>query len=750
MGADTGQGIDVGDAVMHFLADGTQLDAYLASLDTKVPAAMEPPKAAVADLTQTLGGLGTYFGQVGKEGELAGEEIAVGMKKASFSMKEAKGEIGLLGEATGVHLPRHVRSFVAELPGVGVALEAAFSATAVLFLIEALVEGTKKLTEWISETFIYTEEMKKMEESTKLMNAALLPMAENLKKTKEELKSFGLDGSKLTRLHIDELNESIKKNEAAFRDASNVMYFYEQGLRGTKEQAAEAEKNYNLLFHTLEGQRKVMELLNAQLNKEMIAESNAAGEALIVGIKTQGEANFNLIQAQGRVRLAFVRDNYGAEGDLKRQHDKQMFDLELQTLQTRLALLQRAGDSTLNQQTAVQAQIEALLATHKAKLLNAFADLRDKIAAEVHNIPLLGKPIDEQIITNSTEAFASLEDSAKTLGISLSVDVLQNIEKLSIAYQNLKNSGSASMGDLLRAQIALLNAQKTYATETGQDTKQINKDLQHTQDEYDKLTGKIDKTKKHSHDYFVQWQLDMKNGVHGMDQLGELGKQAFNTLGQSIESAFASAILAQQGFGEALLQATSQALAALASQALVEALFDTAKGFAALALHDHTAAHNFFTAAAIMGAVGGAAAGAARGLSPGSPSQPGGGSNPQQPATQAAAGIQQGPVAAGNVPRFAAGGLITGPTLAVLGETAGSTQPQSEAAIPLENPDALRKIGAAIGAHVKGNSGTVIHVQGLISPDNLVKVIKQINTAVEKNDVKLTASNAQRLTKKVK
>src|SRR5579862_8448752 len=108
--------IEVGDAVLKFLGDSTQLD--------------------------------TKFDQIGPNAERAFEPAAVAAEEAGERMKasmgEARGEVALLGEEFGVRLPRHVRSFVAELPGVGEALTAAFSATAVLFLVQALVEGAEK------------------------------------------------------------------------------------------------------------------------------------------------------------------------------------------------------------------------------------------------------------------------------------------------------------------------------------------------------------------------------------------------------------------------------------------------------------------------------------------------------------------------------------------------------------------------------------------------------------------------------
>ena len=74
------------------------------------------------------------------------------MDKAGYSVRDARGEASLLGEMFGIHLPRHVQTFIAEIPAVGTALNAAFAATAILFLVEALAKGVEKIVEWSQES----------------------------------------------------------------------------------------------------------------------------------------------------------------------------------------------------------------------------------------------------------------------------------------------------------------------------------------------------------------------------------------------------------------------------------------------------------------------------------------------------------------------------------------------------------------------------------------------------------------------
>ena len=66
-------------------------------------------------------------------------------KNTRASMEEAKGSISLLGEQIGVVLPRHLRTFVAGLPGVASAMSAAFDAVAIIALIHIVVEAGEKV-----------------------------------------------------------------------------------------------------------------------------------------------------------------------------------------------------------------------------------------------------------------------------------------------------------------------------------------------------------------------------------------------------------------------------------------------------------------------------------------------------------------------------------------------------------------------------------------------------------------------------
>ena len=66
-------------------------------------------------------------------------------------MREGKGAIALLGEEVGIHLPRHLQTFLAKLPGVAPAMSAAFNAVAVFALADIVFKAGEKVVEFVKK-----------------------------------------------------------------------------------------------------------------------------------------------------------------------------------------------------------------------------------------------------------------------------------------------------------------------------------------------------------------------------------------------------------------------------------------------------------------------------------------------------------------------------------------------------------------------------------------------------------------------
>jgi lambda family phage tail tape measure protein len=101
----------------------------------------------VGTLTVNLvAGTSSFDGPLNKSGETA-RSVAGGIQDDfnKIDMSEARGGVMLLGEEIGIHLPRHVQSFLATLPGVAAAMEAAFPILAIVAIGMAIEEFAEKL-----------------------------------------------------------------------------------------------------------------------------------------------------------------------------------------------------------------------------------------------------------------------------------------------------------------------------------------------------------------------------------------------------------------------------------------------------------------------------------------------------------------------------------------------------------------------------------------------------------------------------
>jgi hypothetical protein len=254
---DTGAGLSVGDAVLSFLADTTQLDVAFQRIPAQAQAAMDKAAASVNQVGDAADDAGVRLGAAGDSAGVAGEKISEGMEVSRKTTAEARGEAGLLGEAFGIHLPRHVRSFVAELPGIGAALSAAFAATAVLFLIEALATGVEKLEEWAQHAhrmaLAWNEFNTQVATSFGGLDDKLLEAGIKM----DDLKGNHVDALKkalelIDHVSMHELEQEFgllaKAADAMFSQLSASWYQFDAGSKGAKNALDDFKAQYDLLL----------------------------------------------------------------------------------------------------------------------------------------------------------------------------------------------------------------------------------------------------------------------------------------------------------------------------------------------------------------------------------------------------------------------------------------------------------------------------------------------------------------------
>jgi len=114
----------------------------------------------------------------------ANAEAKRAMREVQAEVKESNHSLGLMGETFGVHIPRHIRTFVSELPGVSKAMSAAFDGLAILMVIKILVEAGTKLKEFAE----YLHEMgAKAEEAKRQSAEAFQSITKEIQTSNDEL-----------------------------------------------------------------------------------------------------------------------------------------------------------------------------------------------------------------------------------------------------------------------------------------------------------------------------------------------------------------------------------------------------------------------------------------------------------------------------------------------------------------------------------------------------------------------------------
>jgi hypothetical protein len=659
---DTSQGVSIGDAVLSFIGDTQQLDQSIDNVGAKVEAGMSRSGAAVQQFENTLDSTGTTATE-------AGENIEAAMtEKATPSIREARGEAMLLGEALGVRLPRHVSSFVATLPGVGEALESAFAATAVFFVLDAVIKLTEKMSDFLAVTFVFMQNMKDADAATASLNKTILDQVERLKEAEKAFDRVGLSAERLARLKIgDDLEGQLQKITAELNKQNEPL----------KAQAGFWEKTKNAMIDVL----RLKEIGTAQ------EEADAAKLAEIRNNQTQA-------------------DKAAAEAHRVAAEQNATVDKE--------AAIEAAKEADKFWQKN-QKQLDSYSWDAQQKIL-ALGHALNNIMAGVNTLPAGRNMTDHLLGDDFKDKFGQYEEAAKTLGITLRSDLVTELNEATKARDLLRASGVAGTQEMRQADLAV---------------EKLTQDLH-----------KFDTEGKTTITSLIQMGTELKKGKDDW--------QAFST---EMGSAMASALAAGQGVGKAAEAAVEQELAALSKKALAQAIYYTGLGFAALASMDYSGAAQYFEAAGILGGIGVGSGVAAHAMGGGgSGSNPGGGSSSANSASpiQTSGSTSQAPATTTNVQRFAAGALVSQPTLAMIGDAIGGGA-ANEGVLPLDNPDAMRQIAGAIAEHLDGpasSAGHTFNMRGHFSKSEMKEIVKKISHGVQHGTMSVHSSSTGRITRR--
>jgi hypothetical protein len=642
---DTTQGVQIGDAVVNFIGDMTQLDQGVDKLNDRIESGMTRASANV-------GQLGDALDDAGEKADGAAEEIDSSMSRSRGSIREARGEVALLGEEFGVRLPRHVQTFVAEMPGVGEALESAFAATAVLFVIEAIVKLTEKTTDFISTMFIYTQAMKEADAITASLNATILANEANIARLNTAYDAMTLTPMQLLTKQLDDVNAKIAHQQEEFRAASDEMYGYRNGLI----QLTDAEKKQS--------------------------------ENIIISNKTVMES------------LSDENRNLSTQIDkLYSDATKKAKEVSEKNMETFNSLMQQQKN-------------------YAGQLALELSNLIEKANSELSGIRF-PEELTAPGLNKISAGFAAADAAAQKYGVTLKSDLVDQMIAMQKAFdamaksENVDQSGLAAFGkqiDALREKILTFS--------NPQAVNQVNQ-------------------------FFEAFS---KGGQQSTAAMVGFGDAYGNALGK--------AIAGEEGFGQAMKTATVQFIDQIGMRALTQGMYYAAQGVADLFWFPERAAADFQASAMFLaiGAAGVVSASAIGGGSSGGAS--GGGSYSGTGTTGVTSGSGSAPGPATTTTRLASGGLISSPTLAMIGDSPMGGN-ASEAVLPLDHPETMAKIAGAIAPHLAsmigggGGSNTINHTSfGQLRHSDLKRLTRQINQAVNKGTAQLNSTKTGRIVKR--
>jgi hypothetical protein len=456
----------VGDAVLTFLGDTTNLDQAFAIVASGAEKSMSAAADSVGQVSDSLHDISFELDATASNAAYAGGEIKEAMNKAAVATGEARGEAMLLGEAFGVHLPRHVTSFVATLPGVGEALEGAFAATAVLFLIDALVKGSEKLSQWVANTFIFTQAMKDSDQSVKDQNKSLILLAAQIDQDKQALSNFGKTQAEIKSDKVAALTAAIKDNEAKFATAKVAAAAYATAVKLSKpeeaaeqlgklngvlgsvasafakvaveeksvfdsikafftggknpaELAAEAQKaGMAAQVATIQTSQTIIDekvklaLAVKELTVQEIADQEAAAKESISNSETVGMARIQVWAADAKYQAAFAKDAAAATLKVEQEQAEKEYQLKLQTLQKEKAAEQSAA--TAYSKVSHDPQTDEELTLKKDAALKEEA-LVKSTNAKIEALDAEHYAKEKQIATAGDEAILKLHADAAVL-----------------------------------------------------------------------------------------------------------------------------------------------------------------------------------------------------------------------------------------------------------------------------------------------------------------------------------------------
>ena len=370
--------------------------------------------ANTATFTADLGKAGNSLDEFGQKAAQAGDTM-------DYSMREARGSLMLVSEEVGVHIPRHLQTLIAEIPGVGLAfaemlpLVGVFAAIALLNeLIVKGQEAKEKLAQGWDKLGMTTQEV--------------------FNSLDDQLLRVGIKADELAGNHINVLHEkllevdraSMKELIAEFGKlsgaADGVMgqlktHWYEMhvGSEGAKHALDEFKAKYDMLIATGKTS-EASDLLKGTLDsaeKSLKAMQSASfvtrgmGEVSKESVQSQ-RALIDTLNAQLEVEQKLAAITSGEKQNIKTEDGQQEA--------ARQQALYEAQQKGLEQRRRAEAAFEKERLAEKKKTLHEEVELEEAQARATEAIVAQEAKVQTELDKeqlNMTTAMARIQTSAE-------------------------------------------------------------------------------------------------------------------------------------------------------------------------------------------------------------------------------------------------------------------------------------------------------------------------------------------------
>src|SRR5664279_2249179 len=219
-------------------------------------------------------------------------------------MRESRAAIALLGNEVGVVLPRHLRNFVAQLPGVSAVMSAAFSTVAVGGLGVVAFEAGKKLYDFFKRG---AEAAEKLRETFGSLHDSAVLSSDELSVTNDKLeiqiaKLQGVKRPSALRLELDEARVAADKLAKSAQEAA-------------KQIKGALENKWDDMFRPLKGQAPISDDKNmvggilaevdkvTKANQRSLRDAGADDGVAALQAHNQAAAQEKLAWALGQVNM---------------------------------------------------------------------------------------------------------------------------------------------------------------------------------------------------------------------------------------------------------------------------------------------------------------------------------------------------------------------------------------------------------------------------------------------------------------